>query len=159
MDKVYFIINGSMHILYILFMITLLLSCFNFISIISIKNTIFSDNFNKIKEHYTNEELKSELNAMKLTNTCNNKSLNKLHESGSIEKKIYDIGCNQKSDNMNFYQKYKPYEQIYTADDIHAIQGSNYMNFQKNPNPYILGYKLYDKDEKVGNPVGMNYNI
>jgi hypothetical protein len=166
MDKVYFIVSGSMYALYILFLITLLLSCINFVQIILLKKRIFSDNIKHIQENFTISELDTKnklettLDAMRMTQTCNNKSLNQLHDVGKLEQKPFQIDCyREQNSGVNFYKKYKPYDQIYTADNIQNVQGSNYMNFQKNPNPYVLGYKLYDKNEVVGLPVGFNYKI
>lgn len=160
MDKVYFIVSGSMYALYILFLITLLLSCINFVQIILLKKRIFFDNIKHIQENFTTSELESTLDSMRMTHTCNNKSLNQLHNVGKLEQKPFNINCyREQNSGINFYKKYKPYDQIYTADNIQSVQGSNYMNFQKNPNPYVLGYKLYDKNEVVGLPVGFNYKI
>lgn len=107
------------------------------------------------------------------SNTCNdivcNDSIQKRMTTGEIEKVPFETSVNAttcSSENkqpyeggMQFYKKYKPYDQIYTADDPREIMGSNYMEQDNKPNPYHLDFRLYDKTEKQHVPVGINYAI
>lgn len=96
---------------------------------------------------------------LKLTDKCENKSLNKMHKTGEIEKKPWETLCKTSTSDEEggekFYKKFKPY-QMY---DDNEILGANYMTYNSSPNPYHLDFSLYDKDAPASTPVGVNYAL
>ena len=99
--------------------------------------------------------------SLKLIKTCSNKSLNDIHETGTIEKKPWATMQNHETSDEaggdKFYKKYKPYR--IPEQDISGIQGANYMTYNSNPNPYHLDFALFDKKDPPNKPVGVNYSL
>lgn len=97
--------------------------------------------------------------ALKVTDKCENKSLNDMHKTGEIEKKPWETSCktltSDEEGEEKFYKKFKPY-QMYNDSEI---LGANYMTYNSNPNPFHLDFTLYDKDAPATAPVGVNYAL
>lgn len=95
--------------------------------------------------------------ALKVTNKCENKSLNDMHKTGEIVKKPWETSCKTSTSDEEgeekFYKKFKPY-QMYNDSEI---LGANYFMYNNAPNPYKLDFTLYDKDAPTIAPVGTNY--
>lgn len=99
--------------------------------------------------------------ALKVTDKCENKSLNEMNKRNIGDNKPWEIACHTKTqteeDVANFYKTTKV-TQTYTADTPkQGIMGANYMMYNSNPNPYHLDFTLYDKNEPANTPVGVNY--
>lgn len=97
---------------------------------------------------------------LKVTTTCENKSLNEMHKTGDEEIKkskiMGDAKTQEEIGNEKYYKKFTPpkmYEQL------PGVLGANYMNFNENPDPYHLDFTLYDKDAPKKDPVGVNYHF
>lgn len=130
---------------------------------------IINNKENEPKQEIVKEEKKEEeiivddkKETFEIEQKCENQSLNGMHMTGSIGKSPWKVMCDNVSEESGelFYKKYKPYRTIYTADKIEqGILGSNYMMYNTHPDPYKLDFNLYDKNEVIDKPVGINYDM
>jgi hypothetical protein len=96
----------------------------------------------------------------KIIDKCENKSLNEIHKTGDeIIKPSQIMGDAKTQDEIGEGKYYKKFNPPKMYEQLPGVLGSNYMNFNDNPDPYHLDFTLYDKDAPQNNPVGVNYQF
>jgi len=97
---------------------------------------------------------------LKVTNKCENKSLNEIHKTGDeIIKPSQIMGEAKTQEEIGEGKYYKKFTPPKMYEQLPGVLGANYMNFNDNPDPYHLDFTLYDKDAPQNNPVGVNYKF
>lgn len=92
---------------------------------------------------------------------CENDSVNYRFKEGKRDLQPHNISCSLETQGENDPQKYykDKFKYLRPIMEPADILGSNYMNYNDNPNPYNIGDPLYDKTTIGKMPVGVNYQL
>lgn len=113
-----------------------------------------SGNLKKLNEKFSIVSPVTDDDSKQETTKCTNKSLNSYLFEGKHEKKPFEIACGNDT-NVTSSDFYKQFKNPIIYEQNPPLFGANYMNYNTNPDPTHIDFKLYS--DKKTSPVGVNY--